>query len=141
MDEVTATQAASLTGLSERTIRRRIASGSLPARGIAPNRFAINVRDLPLPGNDAELATQVEVLERRVRALEEQQLALLQRIEQSIGVEPSDVRDISVAMVSELLAQVSQDAERLAPLLGAPDTLAEARVQSRPSSDTGLTHS
>lgn len=141
MDEVTATQAASLTGVSERTIRRRIASGSLPARRIAPNRFAINVRDLPLPGNDAELATQVEVLERRVRVLEEQQLALLQRIEQSIGAEPGDVRDISVAMVSELLAQVSQDAERLAPLLGAPDTLVEARVQSRPSSDTGLTHS
>lgn len=45
---VTAKQAADMTGLSERTIRRYIANGRTPARKIAPNRFAIAIEDLPI---------------------------------------------------------------------------------------------
>jgi excisionase family DNA binding protein len=43
---LTAKEAADMTGLSERTIRRYIASGRTPARKVAPNRFAIAIDDL-----------------------------------------------------------------------------------------------
>lgn len=70
MEEVTATEAALLTGLSERTIRRRIARGELPARHIAPNRYAIRVRDLPAPRTLSEVDARLEALEQRAHVLE-----------------------------------------------------------------------
>lgn len=130
MDEVTAIQAARLTGLSERTIRRRIASGSLPARRIARNRFAINLRDLPVTGHDDALAAQVEALERRVRTLEEEQRALLRRLkereereerEECEGAGSQGETDSAAQVAQELLARLAREAARLAPLLGASD--------------------
>lgn len=124
MDEVTAIQAARLTGLSERTIRRRIASGSLPARRIARNRFAINPRDLPVTGRDDALAAQVEALERRVRTLEEEQRALLRRLkerEEREGAGSQGETDSAAQVAQELLAWLAREAARLAPLLGASD--------------------
>lgn len=44
---VTARQAAELTGLNERTIRRMIERGQLHATKAAPNRYLIDTRDLP----------------------------------------------------------------------------------------------
>ena len=70
MDEVTAAQAAILTGLSERTIRRRIAAGSIPARKIGPNRFAIRPDDLPLVHPFQALVQRVAALEQQVAAIE-----------------------------------------------------------------------
>jgi|GEM_PF-2351758 excisionase family DNA binding protein len=69
-DEVTAAQAATLTGLSERTIRRKIAAGVIPARRIGPNRFAIKVADLRMSHPIQALALRVEALERRIELLE-----------------------------------------------------------------------
>jgi hypothetical protein len=71
MDDVSAAQAAALTGFSERTIRRKIASGELPARRIAVNCYAIRVRDLPVSARGADNAHRVEALEQRVQLLEQ----------------------------------------------------------------------
>ncbi len=76
MEEVNATQAAALSGFSERTIRRKIASGVIPARRIASNRFAIRVSDIPARRGADALVERVAALERRVLELE-QQLQLL----------------------------------------------------------------
>lgn len=70
MDEVTATEAATLTGLSERTIRRKIVSGEIPARHVAKNRYAIRVRDLPLRTMTPPMDARIQALEHRVRLLE-----------------------------------------------------------------------
>lgn len=75
MRYVTATEAADMTGLSERTIRRMIAAGTLPARRVNARRYEIAVADLPARKVD-ELATlQAEVadLRREVDALKRAQ--------------------------------------------------------------------
>ena len=127
MKEVTATQAAALTGLSERTIRRRIAAGKLPARHIAPNRFAIEVRHLPrervATGN---LAARLEMLERRMQLLELQQQALLRRLDAVVatgeagleaGMEAGTEAGGDLGQLHEMLVQLAHETERLAPLL------------------------
>ena len=127
MDDVTATQAASLLGLSERTIRRRIAAGQLPARRVAPNRFAIKVQDLPLHHGFADLASRLEALERRVATLElRQQVPLAQRpavpmesLAQATATAPEG--DMSLGQLHALLAELARETERLAPLLGVAD--------------------
>lgn len=125
MDEVSAAQAAVLTGFSERTIRRKIASGKLPARRIGPNRFAIAVEDLPRRRDINELLRQIEALERRVVLLEERQHILLAQdswdaaatgAEMSAlaaGTEPST----SEGDLAQLLVQLAHEVERLTPLL------------------------
>ena len=70
IEDVTATEAAALTGLSERTIRRRIARGELPARHIGPNRYAIRVADLPQRRRPSDLEARIEAVEHRLRLLE-----------------------------------------------------------------------
>jgi len=77
-EELTAVQAAKLTGRSTRTIRRWIKEGKLAARPLARNRYAINYDDLiaitgPLP-EPAPLTPEekIEALEKRVTALERQ---------------------------------------------------------------------
>lgn len=132
MEDVTATQAASLLGLSERTIRRRIAAGELPARRIAPNRFAIKVQDLPLQHGFADLATRLEALERRVAALELWQRALLMQrataaTTTAVAAAPALASasapegDVSLNQLHALLAELARETERLAPLLGTAD--------------------
>lgn len=115
MDEVTATQAASLSGVSERTIRRRIAAGQLPARRVAPNRFAIKIEDLPIARGLGDLAGRLEALERRVAALELRQQALLRTQAAST---PAPEGEASLSQLHALLTELARETERLAPLLG-----------------------
>ena len=118
MDEVTAAQAAALTGFSERTIRRKIASGELHAQRIAANRYAIKVGDLPTHPRGADLAHRLEALEQRVRLLEQivtHALAATPLKEGPHGAEASGER--SLAAIEELLARLARETERLAPLL------------------------
>lgn len=44
--KVTAVQAATLLGISERTVRRRIAVGRLPACKVASNRYEVELEDV-----------------------------------------------------------------------------------------------
>ena len=122
MKEVTATQAAALTGLSERTIRRRIAAGKLPARHVAPNRFAIDVRHLPRERAAGNFTARLEMLERRVHLLELQQQALLRRLDAVVatgeaGMEAGTEAGGDLGQLHELLVQLAHETERLAPLL------------------------
>lgn len=70
-DEVTAREAAEITGLGERTIRRMIEDGRIPARKIAANRYAIPRRSLPSKKQDRyrALEQRVETLEHEVQTL------------------------------------------------------------------------
>ncbi len=139
MDDVTATQAASLLGLSERTIRRRIAAGQLPARRVASNRFAIKVQDLPLRHGVADLTSGLEALERRVMALELWQRAAL--MQQSSARAAANVQassshaegDASLGQLHALLAELARETERLAPQLGTT-AAAGAETETEPSS-------
>lgn len=73
---VTAKVAADMTGHSERTIRRWLASGRLSARKTARGDWQIAIADLPAPAHHAEtvedLRRTVEDLRRRVALLERQ---------------------------------------------------------------------
>jgi len=71
MDFVSAIEASAMTGLSERTIRRMISRGKLPARYANARRYEIAVKDLPTRkiSPTHELATRVAVLEERVQRL------------------------------------------------------------------------
>jgi len=84
MQEVTAIEAARLTGRSDRTIRRWIAKGTLPARQIAPNRYAIKVSDLTkVTGHDSPDAALLGRVTQLEEAYREQQ-ARIQELEQRI---------------------------------------------------------
>ncbi|MBF6591273.1 MAG: helix-turn-helix domain-containing protein [Ktedonobacterales bacterium] len=122
MDEVTATEAATLTGLSERTIRRKIASGVLRARRVAPNRYAIKVRDLPIQGRADDLAMRMEALEHRVRLLELRLNEVLVRREGTPTLSESILSE--TAALPELLARLAHETARLAPLLVPPGAAA-----------------
>lgn len=79
MQEVTAIDAARLTGHSEKTIRRWISSGKLPARQVSKNRYAISTRDLRkyIPEAQPDLSTALA----RIQELESTQDTLIDRIE------------------------------------------------------------
>lgn len=130
MDEVTAAQAAALTGFSERTIRRRIASGALPARRLAANRYAIAVGDLPQRWDDKDLARRLDGLERRVRLLESGPSALLARLD-SVASESvaAGQGDASISTLRELLIQLAHETDRLGPLFS--QATVDARQQAR----------
>jgi excisionase family DNA binding protein len=120
MEEVTATQAAELTGLSERTIRRKIAAGALPARRISANRFAIAVGDLPTRAQSHELMARLESLEHRVRLLELQ----LKLEDDGAAARPAIGQEEMPAPVSrELLLRLARETQRLMPLLDAVSQL------------------
>jgi hypothetical protein len=116
LDEVTAVEAAALTGLSERTIRRRIAAGTLHARRISANRFAIHVDDLPQrKGLDALLA-RIDALERRVQALESLRgVSSVPRIPLPAGAEGT--RGAEAIPLKDLLDQLVHEVDRITPLL------------------------
>src|SRR5690242_1887893 len=116
MEEVTATQAARMTGLSERTIRRRIAAGEIPARHLAPNRYAIRVSDLPKRRGDDELEARIIALEHRVHLLALQQAELAAGHAPS---RPSAASDETPAgpLVHLALEQLVQETARLVALL------------------------
>lgn len=118
-EEVTAAQAAQLTGLSERTIRRRIAAREIPARHVARNRFAIRVQDLPIRRPADEVMARLQALEYRVRVLELQQQRLLVQLDPTGAVPPEPSDQESAAGVGDLLAQLAYEVRRLGPLLSA----------------------
>jgi hypothetical protein len=136
-DEVTAAHAAALTGLSERTIRRKIAAGEIPARHLARNRYAIHVRDLPVRQSPHDLLARLEALENRVRLLELQYAHLASGGVASEGkpsgaeaseavaqaeAAPADGSRIpatEAAEVHQLLSQLARETQRLAPLMTA----------------------
>ncbi len=122
MDEVTASQAAALTGLSERTIRRKISAGEIPARHVASNRFAIKVTDLPIRRSPDDLVARLEELEHRVRLLE------LQVRSSRLNTRAAPASTVSMARphgadssetpaLAELLMQLAHETDRLMPVL------------------------
>jgi excisionase family DNA binding protein len=132
MDEVTASQAAALTGLSERTIRRKIAAGEIRARHVAPNRYAIKVADLPVHRSPDELIARIEELEHRVRLLELQlrqpRVGSLTPLRSKIGDAGSGTGNAAARTgagslapsgpaLGDLLMQLAREADRFMPLL------------------------
>lgn len=76
-EEVNAVEAARLTGLSDRTIRRKIKAGLLPARAIGPNRYAIKKSDLSiLKGHatgqqiDDQVVARLDTIDQRLTNIE-----------------------------------------------------------------------
>ena|SRR5579884_3402320 len=133
MDEdVTAAQAAQLTGLSERTIRRRIAAHELPARHVARNRYAIRVQDLPIRRPADELMARLQALEYRVRVLELQQQRILAQLDPTAVAATGERGPETVTEVGDLLTQLAHEVRRLGPLLLATGT--ETRRRGRKSS-------
>lgn len=115
-DEVTAAQAALLSGLSERTIRRRILSGQLPARRLTANRYAIRIEDLPRAGGSASVAARLDTLESRMRALDNEVQALrvmLVRITHYLAPAPDDTAPPPLDLIHALLEHPGQETERL----------------------------
>lgn len=75
-EKVTARRAAELTGLNERTIRRMIARGDLPAELVSVNRYQIDTSDLPPRKRNrvqeelSSLRADMDALKRRLSLLE-----------------------------------------------------------------------
>jgi hypothetical protein len=103
MEYVNAAQAATIIGVSERTVRRWIAGGKLPARHLGPNRYAITTSNIEVllstyrpsnePPDDRDiLLARLEVLERRLHTVS-QRLTLLERedSQSTLEIEVSDV--------------------------------------------------
>ena len=138
VNEVTAAQAAALTGLSERTIRRKIVSGKLPARRLMANRFAIQVRDLPTHPQIAALDNRLDALERRMQLLERAMVQMLAgRATLSLVSLPPGDGDAeptlqTVLTLQTLLIQASQEIARLAPMVGPQ----EADASQEPMQET-----
>jgi len=82
MEYVTVMEAARRCGVSDKTIRRAIHKGTLPARSPQSNRSEIAVSDLErfAPGLESP-ESRIAALERRVQVLEQQVLDLLNRLE------------------------------------------------------------
>jgi hypothetical protein len=96
MEYVNIMEAARRCGVSDKTIRRAIHKGILPARSPKPNRCEIAVCDLerfspgPAPGQVQVFTEErIAALERRVQALEQQVLDLLNRPETGTSHRPS----------------------------------------------------
>jgi excisionase family DNA binding protein len=88
MEYVTIMEAARRCGVSDKTIRRAIHKGTLPARSPQPNRSEIAVSDLErfvpgqLPGHvQVAPSSRITALEGRVQVLEQQVQDLLNRLE------------------------------------------------------------
>jgi excisionase family DNA binding protein len=96
MEYVNILEAARRCGVSDKTIRRAIHKGTLPARFPKPNRCEIAVSDLErfTPGQvsgHVQVSTEerIAALERRVQVLEQQVLDLLDRPEAVTPRHPS----------------------------------------------------
>jgi excisionase family DNA binding protein len=125
MDEITAAQAALLTGVSERTIRRKIASGVIQARRLGPNRYAIRVSDLRVSHPFEALALRVEALEQRIARLEAQLQVTADTAQAGIGAgggaAPSTLPpQFSSAEAQQLFAQLAYETARLARSISLP---------------------
>lgn len=116
-EEVNATQAAALIGVSERTIRRRIAAGQLVARRVAPNRFAIAVSDLPKGRGMDALVGRFDAIEQRVKILEARLQSFTAGADHAPIAEARLPETAPVASLRDLVAQLTQELERLSPVL------------------------
>lgn len=88
-EEVTAVQAAQMTGRSDRTIRRMIHNNRLPARLIAPNRYAIKVSDLDkVTGQASSIEERLSAIEEKIAHIEELLLELLENFSVSTKKPP-----------------------------------------------------
>jgi excisionase family DNA binding protein len=137
-EEVSAAQAAQLTGLSERTIRRRIAANEIPARHVARNRYAIRVQDLPIRRPADQLMARLQALEYRVRVLELQQQHVLGRLNPSAATHSEESGSEAATEVGDLLTHLAHEVRRLGPLLtvaGAEPTSCERKVKARPADE------
>ncbi len=88
MEYITIMEAAQRCGVSDKTIRRAIHKGILPARSPRPNRSEIAVADLERFASDrgsgpvqGEASSQIAALQRRVQVLEQQVQELFTRLE------------------------------------------------------------
>src|SRR5579859_4937876 len=88
MEYVNIMEAARRCGVSDKTIRRAIHKGILPARSPKPNRSEIAVADLERFASDrgsgpvqGEASSQIAALQRRVQVLEQQVQELFTRLE------------------------------------------------------------
>jgi excisionase family DNA binding protein len=118
MSEVTAIEAAHLTGHSERTIRRWIKAGKLPACQLAPNRYAIKVSDLHT-GESVEQPSPLALLQAHIEELETRQAIQLDTLTQRINTLEGEL----TALKGELAAlQQHAPASRKAPK-SAPEPL------------------
>jgi excisionase family DNA binding protein len=145
MDEITAAQAALLTGVSERTIRRKIASGVIQARRLGRNRYAIKVTDLRVSHPFEALALRIEVLEQRIGRLEAQLQATAESSQPGIradrgGVPSSLPPQFSSAEAQQLFAQLAYETARLARSIPFPQESPPAEepspVDEEPSNQT-----
>jgi excisionase family DNA binding protein len=121
MDDMTAAQAAILTGVSERTIRRKIASGVIPARRLGRNRFAIKVSDLHASHPFESLTLRVEALEQRLGRLEAELQVPSEAAQPGVQLDGSvELTFWSSAEVQHLLAQLAYETARLARNIPSP---------------------
>lgn len=137
-EQVTAAQAATLTGLSERTIRRRILSGQIPARRIAANRYAIRVEDLPRVGGAASVFARLDDVETRLRTLEGEVLALRAMVADFTDALSPAAENSTASTLDQLrvlLGQLGHETDRLAPLIGFPQSASAPDQDARQHSD------
>jgi excisionase family DNA binding protein len=144
MDEITAAQAAILTGVSERTIRRKIASGSIPARRLGRNRYAIKVSDLQMSHPFEALALRVEALEQRLSHLEAQLTVPVDSAQPGIQADGGAVSSplpaqFSSAGVQQLFAQLAYETARLARSISFPQDLTQP-AEAAPVDDEELSN-
>jgi hypothetical protein len=148
MDKVTAAQAAVLSGFSERTIRRKIASGELQAQRLAANRYAIKMSDLPIHPRGADFAHRLEVLEQRVRLLEQIVTHALaatptKDVSTEVSKDASPAAEAggaaggagSLVTIEELVARLAQETARLAPQAQDASQLHVVEPQGQPSAE------
>lgn len=137
-EEVTAAQAAQLTGLSERTIRRRITAREIPARHVARNRYAIRVQDLPIRRAADEQMARLQALEYRVRMVELQQQRILTHLDPSAATHNEESGSEAATEVGDLLTQLAHEVRRLGPLLSAAGdepNVRERKTKAWPTND------
>jgi excisionase family DNA binding protein len=92
MEYITIMEAARRCGVSDKTIRRAIHKGTLPARSPKPNRCEIAVADLErfTPGHvQVSTLDRIAALERRVQVLEHQVLDLRNQPEAPMSLRSS----------------------------------------------------
>jgi excisionase family DNA binding protein len=135
MDEITAAQAAILAGVSERTIRRKIASGAIPARRLGRNRYAIKVSDLHVSHPFEALMLRVEALEQRLGRLEAQLQVSAYSAQTGIQADGSTAppplpAQFASAEVQQLFAQLAYETARLARSISFPQESPQATVSS-----------
>src|SRR5215469_1377349 len=135
MDDITAAQAALLTGVSERTIRRKIASGVIQARRLGRNRYAIRVSDLRVSHPFEALALRVEALEQRLARLEAQLLVTADSAQPGIRADGGAALSplppqFSSAEVQQIFAQLAYQTTRLARSIPLPQESQQSAVSA-----------